>query len=270
MVTALVAGAGCASPAAPPDSDVPASLQAVDLQATATTGVIRGLVVDEAIRPVPRANIALGEGPATETNDQGAFGFSGLKPGVHFLTVTHPQYATVRASVDVVAGVHDPNPVRVQVSLVPSAQPYVEAHERVHFVNVSWNTAAGGGLGGGPLVDVQPGSTVVQTELHWNPTTPLAQTAMVGGAAYGEDNVYIDTTGDLRLPSPAVFRLPGTNENGTTTQLRTWIFADSNALLLVGAFVNQRFDVYVHAFHNFAPDPDWQFGRDGPHPLPKT
>ena len=32
--------------------------------------------------------------------------------------------------------------------------------------------------------------------------------------------------------------------------------------------VNQAVEIYVHVFYNFVPREDWQFGRDGDHPLP--
>src|SRR5207244_2298361 len=114
--------AGCASKGASPTEP---AVSGLGVKATATTGVVRGLVVDDAIRPV--AGVAIHETPGNhtaKTNAAGAFGFEGLAPGVHFLTASKPGYATVQQSSQVEAGVSDPVPVRLQVSQLPSAKPY--------------------------------------------------------------------------------------------------------------------------------------------------
>lgn len=33
---------------------------------------------------------------------------------------------------------------------------------------------------------------------------------------------------------------------------------------------DQPVQVYVHAFYNFVPRADWQFGRDGEYPVPPS
>src|SRR5687767_9017090 len=62
-----------------------ADFEDLDLKATETTGLIRGLVVDEAIRPVAGADVGttLPDGSARNTTSaaDGAFGFDGLPPG---------------------------------------------------------------------------------------------------------------------------------------------------------------------------------------------
>lgn len=83
----LVAGlvvplAGCSQGGSPDEADV--NLPDLGLEATATTGLIRGVVVDEAIRPIEGAKISLQAGSAsqeTTTTPEGAFGFDGLEPG---------------------------------------------------------------------------------------------------------------------------------------------------------------------------------------------
>ena len=87
-----------------------------DLEATETTGVIRGVVVDSAIVPIVGATITISTtGQSTATNEDGAFGFDGLEPGTYFFEVTKLGYAPVQQSADVEAGVAQPPVVRVQM-----------------------------------------------------------------------------------------------------------------------------------------------------------
>src|SRR5690348_1474885 len=109
----LLAGllAGCASN--PPTSTATGPQPTFDelgLEATSSTGVIRGLVVDDAIRPVPGVKVSVNSQPPAETTttDQGTFGFDGLAPGTYFLQVSKPGYIAGQQSVDVVAGVAEP------------------------------------------------------------------------------------------------------------------------------------------------------------------
>lgn len=121
--------AGCSSGAG---SGGETSGPTITVKPTETTGVIKGVVVDEAIRPVEGATVSLpavGTDPARSvtTNEDGAFGFEGLKPGVYFLSVYKVLYDRVQKAVDVVAGV-DPDPERIQIrrlaGLNPSWTPY--------------------------------------------------------------------------------------------------------------------------------------------------
>src|ERR1041385_6406528 len=91
-IVAVLAGAllaGCSSnnhaatPAGPSFDDL-------GLQATQTTGVIRGVVVADAIRPLAGAKVALSgpEGRTTNTTAQGTFGFDGLAAGTYFVRVS--------------------------------------------------------------------------------------------------------------------------------------------------------------------------------------
>jgi hypothetical protein len=134
---------GCASKApeaAPPAAD----FKPLDLQATSTTGVIRGVVVDSAIRPVVGAAVTLRDStPKTATTQgDGAFGFDGLQPGTYFLSIHKGGFLDVQQSADVVAGVADPAVVKVQ--LVPDASfvaPYAETYILDGFIECGVTTA---------------------------------------------------------------------------------------------------------------------------------
>lgn len=111
--------AGCAGPAAKKGEADPIDFSELDLETTATTGIIRGVVVDDAIRPLPGATVSLrgAEGLSRQTSDSGAFGFDGLEPGAYFLDVSKPGYLPVQQSVDVVAGVAEPPIAKVLLAV---------------------------------------------------------------------------------------------------------------------------------------------------------
>jgi hypothetical protein len=97
----------------------------VAVQATATTGIIRGIVVDQAIRPLAGVTVRIAANNQTSsTTAGGSFGFQGLAPGLYFITASKPGFASVQQSTEVVAGVNDPPPMRIQIQALPGTQPY--------------------------------------------------------------------------------------------------------------------------------------------------
>jgi hypothetical protein len=127
--------AGCTG--APAEEAPSAEFEDLGLDATATTGVIRGIVVDDAIRPVADATVVLTPGDKTATTTQaGAFGFAGLEPGTYFLKVERAGYNATQTSTDVVAGVAEPPIVKVQLVLNPSKLPYIEALQFSGFLSL--------------------------------------------------------------------------------------------------------------------------------------
>jgi len=130
----LVSGllAGCAAKTGSGTSTTTGTADFADLGATnsATTGVIHGVVVDEAIRPIKDVRVELRAADGSllnkTTDAQGRFAFGDLSPGGYFIRVSHPQYAPAQTSVQVVAGVDDPAVVRVQMTRLFSQAPYSE------------------------------------------------------------------------------------------------------------------------------------------------
>ena len=128
LAALLVAGsalAGCSSTPkkAPIDSGTAPTLSGV----TATTGGIRGLVVDQAVRPIAGAKVTLTGGANKTTGPDGLFNFTGLQPGDYFVMVVKPGYKGVQAAASVVAGVADPPIIKVLLEALSSAQPYLES-----------------------------------------------------------------------------------------------------------------------------------------------
>lgn len=127
--------AGCAADPPAPDEAEP-EVDFGSVEATETTGVIRGIVIDEAIRPIAGVLVNLTTGQANKTTgDGGAFAFDGLEPGTYFLTASKFGFESIQTSVDVVAGVHEPPIVKVQLVAIPSQQPYVDTISRSGFIS---------------------------------------------------------------------------------------------------------------------------------------
>lgn len=110
-------------------ADGDTSFEDFDVEVTATTGAIRGVVVDERITPIPDATVKL-TGSNTEqsatTDTEGRFAFSNLAPGTYFLAVSALLHSPSQTSVDVVAGVADPPITKVLLSRLFDQQPFTE------------------------------------------------------------------------------------------------------------------------------------------------
>ena len=251
--------------------------QEIDVEATATTGIIRGFVVDAAITPLGNVTVALTSlNRTTSTNDNGGFGFEGLEPGTHFLLASHPGYTAVQQSVEVVAGDQDPKPVRILLTAVPSDDPYVVATQHTVFIQSS--TAAAGtsltvGVQAGPIQnslfsftdDAGPNATVAQAELHWEPSLHTASSLQLDFDSYiGDEEVA--SVRQLGV-EPLVARVNATNGDLAADRVHGTMTADRTPP--VNVFVNQAIEIYVHVFYNFLPREDWQFGRDGEYPVPR-
>jgi hypothetical protein len=131
-VLLLASLAGCASKGGGHGGTQTSSANFSDLGAkgSATTGVLLGVVVDEAIRPVKDAKVDVrgpdGGNHSKTTDAQGRFAFGDLAPGTYFVRVTQLQYAPAQTTAEVVAGVEDPPAIRVLITRLFSQQPYSE------------------------------------------------------------------------------------------------------------------------------------------------
>lgn len=147
LATLLVALglAGCSGGGAP---DEGGGLQVDDedfndlgLDADSNTGILRGVVIDEAIRPLAGAAVtALGAGGANvtmTTHDDGLFGFDRLEPGTYFVSVAKVGYVPTQTSAEVVANVDDPEPVKILLAADPATRPYVQPYHLDGYIGCS-------------------------------------------------------------------------------------------------------------------------------------
>ena len=214
LVLAGMGLSGCAGGAGADDPAPPADFGALDLKATETTGIIRGIVVDEAIRPLAGAVIGttLPDGAARNTTSaaDGAFGFDGLPPGTYFLTVQKPGYLVQQANADVVAGVSEPALVKVLLTADPSSLPYTAIYQYDAFVACSFTLVtvsfAACGLAAEQtnnafLVNYRPDKppSFIQIEAIWTSTQVLGGELGLSVTALGPPQVGVNSTSG---PSP--------------------------------------------------------------------
>ena len=115
-----------------------------ELEVTSTTGGIRGVVVDDAIRPIKGATVTLeSTQEAVTTDETGLFVFSGLEAGTYFVKASHPLYDTQQQNVEVVAGVADPAPVKFLLNRVVLEDPYLITLKFDGFIVCSANVVVG-------------------------------------------------------------------------------------------------------------------------------
>jgi hypothetical protein len=111
-------------------ADEAADFDDTGVRATATTGILLGVVVDERIVPIEGAAVEL-TGAATEqaltTDAEGRFAFGDLEPGSYFIAVSHFLHAPAQTSAEVVAGEEEPPVVRVLLTRLFEQEPFSEA-----------------------------------------------------------------------------------------------------------------------------------------------
>ena len=285
LIAALLAG--CSKPPAQDDQPSIQQLEQeankVDLQATATTGVIRGIVVDEAVRPVAGANVTLTAGNKTTTsNDKGAFGFDGLEPGTYFLKVHKHGYADVQASAEVVPGVDSPSPVRVQLQAIKLATPAVEVRQiKMHLTGSGWIVSPAVSTGVTCCFVSQlgnetswfygfslegNGTRAVQVLVSWEAGQPGATNALVEASLLDNDKTIADNS--TIGPSPAIINFDAEAINGHTAKPLSisgdvYAYPSDGTPVDAGVSASQDYNIFAIAFYNFDPPTDYRFDRDG-------
>ena len=301
---ALVAAAllpGCSDGGGGSKDD--AAFDGLGLSASATTGIIRGVVVDEAIRPVAGVAVVLQTelGPQTaETREDGLFGFDSLPAGTYFMEATKPGFITTQSSADVVPGEAEPPITKIRMVLDPLTTPYFTAFSWSGFIECSFRVRdsvaneqdpAIGGTGLGvnacsgqlnqdseyetPSFDEMP--DLVQGELVWESTQTFGSgLSFVVGPPSCDDIKWGRADG----PSPLVIKLnattlegdlPGDDDfepaDGMCYRVFSWVADETSGS--VGIVTSQRYEAYFHAFYNFEPAVDWQFSLHGPPVIPQ-
>lgn len=100
---------------------------------------LRGVVVDQAIRPLTNASVVARGGGAdlnTTTGDDGLFEFTGLQPGVYVLTVSKAFYSTQQVTAQVETG-KEPATVNIELVLETGILPFANAVKWEGFLECS-------------------------------------------------------------------------------------------------------------------------------------
>jgi hypothetical protein len=206
-------------------------------------GVLAGIVVDDAIRPIAAAavNVTGAGGTFNATTDEGGlFRITGLEPGAYLVRVSKEYYSPHEQAVVVQTGVEDPELVRFQLVFEASSVPFASVYKYEGFhecglnfirvcsnINIATWIVVCGSTGGAVclgnvtgdrslffvLIDGIP--SFIQAELTWEATveTGRALAFVIGGGNESELNSgfasgYNHTEGE----SPLMLRI--TNHEG--------------------------------------------------------
>jgi Carboxypeptidase regulatory-like domain len=304
-VAAAVVLAGCNAPSDPAEAGDGVDVEGLDglaLEATATTGVLRGVVVDEAIRPVANASVTA-RGPGDErtatTAADGLFGFAGLAPGTWFVSVGKVAYEEAQVSTEVVAGVAEPAVVKVLLVYIPGEAPFLtEVHVEAFIqcivpganmcaiINLYPCIVAGYCE---PIVDdtsfvvlhdevvsLQRVPDWLQTEILWESTQAATPGLGIQYSNYDAESPGRGESSDtVRGRSPLVYAKDAEAladwEVGLAKGIGHEIFGhmdETSAVGSIGFVVNQRVTYFFHAFYGYVPPEGWIFSADGAVPAP--
>lgn len=291
LVGLAVLVAGCADS---PSKAEPQELGSnTSVTVSATTGGIRGVVVDDAIRPLSGVLITLELGDADRnvtTPDDGTFTFSGLEPGTYFVSAARFGYSSSQQSVEVIA--NDPEPPVLKMQLLRDATQvaYVSEQQFTGFILCTSSVVAMCGAPNvvsnvllcpefniclGNVTDdtfgfdlyYEPHALFIQSEVVWDSTQPLStqlslQMETITGCPDDKYNAYnVVIAGDSPLMNFATADDVEAAAIGGTCSIFHSLFSGDTAGTPLGFTVQQRFDVYSHAFYGFLPPEGWRFSE---------
>jgi hypothetical protein len=167
------------------------------VNATDTTGGVRGVVLDETVRPIKEATVKiLDTGAATKTDATGAFIIDGLAAGGYILEVAHPLYATKQTATNVVAGVTDPDIVRVTLVRVILEDPYLLTIKYDGYIACSLNILVPG-IGGILSEECGEGVGVPAEDPVLGTPIPVVGGSRVGGNPNNNAQIDFQVDGGL-------------------------------------------------------------------------
>lgn len=286
----LLSGCAQSAPEDAPQEDVFEDKQG---QVDASTGLIRGVVVDETITPVAGVEVLLKatEPQSVETDDEGRFLFEKLAPGTYVLEASKPLYAGVSFNAAVVAGDATPDIVRVQISQLFDAAPSMLPIRHDGYFTCSQNGASVF-YSSSPCTTVTPATNFLTDgtapeERTWHADVPAGWVSQVfemtwtpSAAATGQHMGLVISTykpdrdgfhwfANMEGPNPLHGRLDVGELHATAGDVEPRMvpaegmtdmsfFASVRRDTAAPALaIQQSFEVYVHQFINcIAPD-DW-------------
>jgi hypothetical protein len=297
LMLSSLALAGCSEADPPVAEDEFQGAFDEPLVATSTTGVLRGVVVDNAVVPVSDVLITLlGKGINTTTNAAGAFGFSKLDPGTYFVVASKVGYNETQTSVEVVAGVANPPVLKILLNIAPGTAPYAVASQYAGFLACGFAVFAtsigctiNGNLGSATAsVSIwrhEFDSAAImwtQGELVWDQTQPAGGMLIWEITERSNDHIGYRETGESPALAYVNASVLETNNREIKTsgvdyrffggphpscRLPTPMERPAGAPVWYtfgcGATLDQSADAYVHDFYNFIPEEGWRFTTHG-------
>ncbi|HUR61543.1 MAG TPA: carboxypeptidase-like regulatory domain-containing protein [Candidatus Thermoplasmatota archaeon] len=299
LLVASASLAGCSGKAAKTAADgLDANAAGIDVKATDTTGVIRGVVVDTGIRPIGNVQVTTqteGRTLMTNTTPTGAFGFEGLPAGTYFLKTHKAGFADTQSSVDVKAGDSTPALTKIQLVADASTAPSFDIYVFKGFMQCSILTgpffqpcympAIG------PLPEVVVGDdhsytqvnitgnvTYLEVDMVWTPTQSFG-TELYFNACYDQKSYPDHCLMYMGGASPLVTNVTGSDAHKYEQSGQVYFEAATHGVGDVlpendvrrdpgGASINQDFVVYFVVCHGFQPPAGYSFARDGEPKVP--
>jgi hypothetical protein len=264
--------------------------------AGAGKGVLLGVVVDDAIRPLPGASVALqlptGLSLNKTTDGDGRFAFGELEPGSYLVTASLLNYKAGQTSVQVVADDPDPRVTRLMLERLYSQEPYSVPLHHEGYIQCGYDITVASSLClndythfVGPYTctdcehildrrsadfSVDAGWQTMIFEMDWDPTTQATSVEMsltVSHFPRPANHWYCQGSG----AHPVLVRM---ELNVTCEQHQSdpdqvppeglpnmHMFGASNAQegQFASATFGQKFDVYTHLFYYGKPPEGWSF-----------
>ena len=247
---------------------------------SAGKGIMIGVVVDDAIRPIQGAAITVSGGETvvkTTTDANGGFGFSELNPGSYSVKAEKLGYFSATQLTEVNEGETNPKAVQLILALDEATRPFTSTFIFKGFLE------CGAGSPGGSVnpcfasessqnvftQELAPGRTpdFIQSEMTWAPTTPSQGLWM---SMFDDTKVcnveacdYVARSG----PSPLILSANMTLlENwgvGDTTGINHRVFPGSDEGEPVTVTAQQEFDIVTVVFYGYVPPEGWTFGSTG-------
>lgn len=304
-VLLVAALAGCAKPQAAAPDPADSAVQDLGLVATDTTGILRGIVVDSAIRPIANASVELrGSAKAATTGAEGAFGFDGLEPGTYFLEIRKPGYFPVQQSADVAAGDADPPVLKVILQPDAATVPFYQAQVFDGFIECTTSILVLCGapeiLTGQHLTNDRfawdqyfaDNASLLQAEMVWESTQALSpdlyfEMETLNDACDSKDKDASSFLNNTQGASPiyATVNQSQIDNWSIGSKCPIWMSIFSIGPLCTppvpdnpvgfaglshcpGFTVEQKFTMYFHTFHGYLPPVGWRFTTDGSAPPP--
>lgn len=254
-------------------------------------GLIRGIVLDPALTPVPGATVKLVGQEDKTTDDNGLFVFSDLDPDTYFVQASKPGWTEVQQAVDVLADVAEPPILKVAIERIPGAEPRAETLVLDGYISCSAGTPVSfhdcntvEEQRSRVYFPIQGRPLWVQTELVWESTQAAGDWLYVvqGVCVCGDDEVpdvgpgRFDETPEATSPYIARANpefLADQDAGGENLELVVDASAsgpEPDTTNGSGVALNQRFQVYATFFYNLEPDAEWSFVEDGPYPVPPS
>jgi hypothetical protein len=271
--------AGCSAKSETPADALDQAAKDLNVQATATTGIIRGVVVDTAIRPIPGVELTVqvqGKARTATSGLTGAFGFQDLPEGTYFIAAHKVGFANIQTSATVVAGESDPMLVKVQMVADASTRPSVDIFHFKGFLecNVAiplfffpcYNPVTNEEIGNDNFsssFNVTGNVTWVHTSLVWTPTEAVGTELYINVGTPKTE--IVESAGG---PSPLVVDISGKDAAQFENDAIVLEVSGNGEQGLAGAEIQQDFDAYTVVFHGFSPPTGYSYWHDGEPTVP--